>query len=328
MPKNSGKNLFKAISNRAQLLLSQQEDYDVEFKSDLKGLDSSDIVAFANSETGGSILIGVKEIRLNKSRQKGEIVGCPFDDGAKLMIINKAESCIPPVELEVFVENYNRLPFLRVEIPNGSKKPYCTSGGTYKIRGDGRNKALLPGRLLTMFMEVESQQFIMRFREATQALEGSLVETKAKITEEMNKLLGNIQQMEFSIDRSLSEIFDHAQTASDVSHDAAAFSDETLGTVHELGWKVEAVDELVFKIQAKVDALLKKFRIEDPIIAQWRQIAKNETKRLFSSKKRITRGEVLKKLSELLPAASVSQLIDWYEEEIRELKKKLSPSKG
>ena len=79
MVKNSTKNSFKTLSKQARLLLNREEGYDVEFKKSLGGLANSDLVAFANSEAGGSILIGVRETKTGEGHQKGEIVGCPND---------------------------------------------------------------------------------------------------------------------------------------------------------------------------------------------------------------------------------------------------------
>jgi ATP-dependent DNA helicase RecG len=159
---------FKRITTRSKGLLTKQEGLDVDFKSDLKGLHPEDLIAFANSPEGGAILIGVEEVRMDDGRQRGKVVGCPVGDGERLLIHNKAEDCIPPVEVMIFIENAaTETPFFRVEIPSSSHKPHCTRRGTYKIRGDGRSKALLPNRLLAIFMAAEGEEFIRRFTEAT-----------------------------------------------------------------------------------------------------------------------------------------------------------------
>lgn len=75
---NPTKNSFKTLSKRARLLLNR-EGYDVEFKQSLGGLANSDLVAFANSQAGGSILTGVRKTKTGEAHQKGEIVGCPND---------------------------------------------------------------------------------------------------------------------------------------------------------------------------------------------------------------------------------------------------------
>lgn len=157
------------------------------------------MVAFANSRHGGAILIGVDEMKIADGRQRGKIVGCPVGDKEKLSIISRAESCIPPVEVQIIVENAGVLPFYRVEIPGGSEKPYCTSKGTYKIRGDGINQPLTPQRLLTLFVESESHEFIDRFQAATRELEqkmAQLYEGSATLEAILSRLFAAIQVLE------------------------------------------------------------------------------------------------------------------------------------
>lgn len=204
------------ISARAQALLDGQENQDVDFKRQLSGLASADLVAFANSPTGGTILIGVDEIVANNGLQRGMVVGCPVGDKEKLIIINKAENCVPPIELEVYVENAASLPFFRIEILPGPDKPYCTRKGIYAIRGDGRTKALLPGRLLSLFMETEAEQFFARFREATGELELSLTVLKSQVIDEFADLLARVEKMEAEIAASLTRM------AGSASSDSAA----------------------------------------------------------------------------------------------------------
>ena len=117
------KNTYRTISARAKNLLNRSEGIDVEFKLDRKGLSSEDLVAFANSRTGGAILIGVSEIESPGGQQRGEIVGCPTGDDDKLFILNKASQCIPPIDVEIIFENLNRKGFIRIEISSGNRKP-------------------------------------------------------------------------------------------------------------------------------------------------------------------------------------------------------------
>lgn len=170
MPNDKKKAEYKALSARAKALLNRSETYDVEFKESISGLDSSDIVSFANSERGGVILIGIREIKTQNGQQRGEIIGCPIGDKDKLKILSKVNSCIPEINVEIFVENLSSKPFFRVEIPGGADKPYCTSGGTYKIRGDGITQNLNPSQLLDIFITKESDRFLKHFREATNVL--------------------------------------------------------------------------------------------------------------------------------------------------------------
>jgi len=183
------KYIFKGMSSRARMLLARKEGLDGEFKAELNGLDPGDIVAFANSERGGAILIGVAEESDNHDVQRVEIVGCGVGDNEKQIILSKAQSCIPPVDVEIFVENLDDKPFFRIEIPSGANKPYCTASGAYKIRGDGRTNPLLPRQLLSIFMESESDKFFDRFQEATRKLEEEL----QQISSEIGRLHENIE---------------------------------------------------------------------------------------------------------------------------------------
>jgi ATP-dependent DNA helicase RecG len=186
---------FQGISKRARTLLSGGESKDVDYKEKVKGLHAEDLVAFANSENGGAILIGVREVAGHDGKQKGEPIGHPIDDDSRLQIMGKALSCSPPGQVEVFVENLGHLPFFRVEIPSGAHRPYATNSGTYKIREDGRNNPLLPEQLLKMFLEREGEEFRARFSEATGQLESRMTEA-----------LGLVENLEYVISGKIEDI--------------------------------------------------------------------------------------------------------------------------
>lgn len=198
---NELKSEFNTLSARAKALLERSETFDVEFKESVSGLESSDIVSFANSERGGTILIGIRETESPNGQQRGEIIGCPIGDKEKLKILGKVNSCIPDVYVEIYVENLNSKPFFRVEIPSGADKPYCTSGGTYKIRGDGITQNLTPNQLLNLFETKESERFLKHFREAANVLEKYL-EAEYSSNETLNlvkRLDGKISSMDKDI---------------------------------------------------------------------------------------------------------------------------------
>ena len=165
---------FQAISDRANRLLSREGDFDVALKKSISGLESDDFVSFANSATGGTILIGVNRTRHGNGRPKAVLVGCTVGDRERLKILAKSNQCVPPVPVSIFVENYAERPFYRIEIPSGPHKPYCTLGGTYKIRGNGRNEMLYPAQLLALFLEAEGGEFARWFQQATTSV-GSAV---------------------------------------------------------------------------------------------------------------------------------------------------------
>ena len=173
--------MSKNITKRCANLLANEESYDVDFKLHVKGLTVDDLVAFANSPTGGTILIGVDEDINEIGRQIGKVVGCKVGDNEKMIIMNKANECRPPVDIAIFVENEDENPFYRIEIPSGQFKPYSTPKGTYLIRGDGRNLALNRDRLLQMFLDEQGDTFLNRFKNATEYLGESIVETNKKL---------------------------------------------------------------------------------------------------------------------------------------------------
>jgi len=177
----------------------KREGFDADFKMTVKGIQATDLVAFANSENGGTILAGVGEVEDKNSMQKGRIIGCPVGDKERLFILSKAESCVPPVEVAIIIENYARKPIYRIEIPSGKEKPYCTAGGTYKIRGDGRTNTLLPGRLLTLYIEKQSETFFNRFREATKELGKDILASDTLLQNALNELRRKVLQIESAI---------------------------------------------------------------------------------------------------------------------------------
>lgn len=207
------KDVYMSISRKSRALLNRQEGLDVDFKLTIKGVEATDLVAFANSVRGGTILVGIGEAEDANSMQKGKIVGCCVGDKERLFVLSKAESCVPPVELNMIIENYSRKPFYRIEIPSGKEKPYCTAGGTYKIRGDGRTNTLLPGRLLSLFIEKQSEIFFNRFREATKELGNNMISSNIVLQEELHELLSKILNMEYLMDNRLGNIQEGVENA-------------------------------------------------------------------------------------------------------------------
>lgn len=181
---------IKGISNRGRYLLAQQENDVLDFKESIAGLTSDDLVAFANTRDGGAILLGVREGKGEDGMQAAEIRGCEIGDEPKMTILNKAASCMPPLEgVEVFFENTGERPFIRIEIPSGEHRPHCTASGTYKIREDGRNRAIHPRTLLGIFVEQEGDRFFGRFHQATDALREEISGLREEISNARDQLL-------------------------------------------------------------------------------------------------------------------------------------------
>lgn len=200
---SDGQSEYSGLSERAEELLGSQEGVGLDFKESVGALSAEDLVAFANTEAGGTILLGVRELKDPRGMQRTEIVGCEVGDRAKLNILGKAESCIPPVEVRVILENAEgSRPFLRLEVQPGRIRPCCTSGGTYKIRGDARNEALTPDRLLSLFLETENARFVNRFRGAASDLETSLLEVKKKLVSEMGDICRQVDSLRESMERN------------------------------------------------------------------------------------------------------------------------------
>jgi Putative DNA-binding domain len=210
---------YSSISQRSRELLKSGETREVDYKENARGLHAEDLVAFANSPSGGAILLGVEEFTNAEGTQQGRPVGCQVDDDARLQVLSKALSCSPAVEIELFTENLSRQAFFRVEIPSGAHKPYATSAGTYKIREDSRNNPLLPEALLKMFLDREGSEFRERFAEATGALHGR-----------MQDALSAVGNLEDEVSKKIEEIGSSMGWAEYKAGDAA----DTIETVQSL----------------------------------------------------------------------------------------------
>ena len=238
---------FKAISKRSKELLQSGENLHVDYKEKLKGLHAEDFVAFANSTHGGAILIGVKENTNELGQQIGTPNGCEISDDAKLQIISKALSCIPPIQVEVFTENTQKKAFYRIEIPTGEHKPYCTNSGTYKIREDARNSPIHPKQLLTMFLEKEGKEFRDRFADATGNLEQQMIDTLQLVGELENAINSKIDEISSSMGWAEYE---------------ASSAKNTIDTVDSY---TKAIHRNSEKLNTRIEAVLSQLNLKDPI---------------------------------------------------------------
>jgi hypothetical protein len=246
----------------------------VEFKEKVSGLDSEDLVAFANSSDGGSILIGVREINRPDGTQSGEPVGHKVDDGTRLQIMDKALSCSPPVQIDITIENLNAVPFLRVDIPSGSQKPYATKSGTYKIRENGRNGPIHPPQLLKMFMEHEGEQFKMRFAEATARIDEQLKATlegvanlESGISEKIESIGSNLGWADYKVGETTDSI-DAVQAL--VRHLIQESNSQT-ERLRAIARKVEAADPVKRRAEERLrNAIMEQLKKEPEIIKKIR----------------------------------------------------------
>ncbi|MCV9948548.1 AlbA family DNA-binding domain-containing protein [Paenibacillus polymyxa] len=194
-------------------MINSEENKEIEFKESISGLKAEDIVAFANSKSGGVILIGVRDGAASDGRQIGSIIGCKVNDSARLTILDKAQSCRPAVNLNITSHGIDGKNIYVIEIPGGEYKPYCTEGGTYRIRADGRKRSLYPNELLSLFMESEREKFIMSFKDATTSIETQLEKTRTIIVEETSKMASTLTNFEETVYPTLDSIESSASSA-------------------------------------------------------------------------------------------------------------------
>ena len=285
---------FSGTSKRGRSLLAHEEGHDVEYKESVKALDTVDLVAFANSDAGGAILVGVAEQNNKKGRRVGKIVGCKVSDPERQKILSKAANCVAPVSVEIFIENSSKLPFLRIEIPSGPNRPYCTGDGTYKTRGDGRNVLLKPIALLERFMEAESTAFFERFRHAADALEEHLAAIRAQAEEGFLDLKSRLDQASGELDVMLSDLLSTAGEATDAAQESDSTSSIIEEEVRSLGGDVGELGQRLLESNLRMEAILRKLGIEDPVALYRQQLAERAAlqylrglpMRVFRSKRR------------------------------------------
>lgn len=230
----------KSISRITKTLLRDGENERVDYKKIPEGVNSEDLVAFANSPNGGHILTGVAEVASSKGPQQGTIIGCDVSDAIILQILNKAVNCVPPISVDIFIENLDRKPLLRIFIPPSESKPHCTSKGVYCIREGNRNRALHPAELLRVFLDTEARAFANRFQAAAN-----------KITKHMLRLETS---METSI-RSMSQQLGWTETK----------LDDTESTLDSIYDEVSAAAEDIEDVNNRMRALFKQDARVDPV---------------------------------------------------------------
>lgn len=262
---------YKGLSKRGRSLLERGEGLDVDYKERIKGLHAEDLVAFANSVSGGAILLGVREASGASGSQIGVAVGHPIDDDTRLQIMGKALSRNPPVQVELVVENVAAKPFYRIEIPSGPHKPYATNAGTYKIRENGRNAPILPEQLLRIFLERESQQFQGRFQQATETIANQLQRTLTGVEELESAITERIEEIGSSLGWAEYKAGDAADTISTVQAQVLLLLRSQARDARRLraiSRKVEADDPVTNETQAKVREAIRERLREDPSILE------------------------------------------------------------
>ncbi|MDX0979870.1 hypothetical protein GOE03_28375 [Sinorhizobium medicae] len=229
----------KTLSSLSRTLLSEGESEHVDFKRSPDGVSADDLVAFANSDSGGHILVGVDEQTVGNT-QIGVVRGCDVSDASILQILNKAVSCIPPVSMDVFIENLNAKPILRIAVASSATKPHCTPKGIYCRRDGSRNRPLHPNELLKIFLDTEARAFAERFESAA-----------GRIAEDLSEL-------EDTLDKSIKNMGDQLGWAEYKLGDTESTLDAILGQVGRLGRETD-------DISSRLRSLFRQDKRDDPV---------------------------------------------------------------
>ena len=131
-------------------------------------------------------------------------------------------------------------------------------------------------------------------------------------------MLNNIEATEDNVIRELENIFQVAEDAAATSEDAMGLSDEALGMINEISNKVGDMDYGIWDIKEKVDALLKKFYIENPKVTNLRIMVKRFIKAFLEKNIISDKKEFIDTLEKSFPDSSKKQLENWYDEVINE----------
>lgn len=193
------------LSDTTRGFLSSGEGQLVDFKRAPDGVSAEDLVAFANAAEGCTILAGVGEQTLDGA-QVGVVIGCDVGDNAILQLLNKAISCLPPVSIDIGIENMADKPILRIAVPPSPTKPHCTPKGVYCRRDGARNRALHPTELLRIFLETEAQVFAERFESAADHIVQEIGNLESSLESTINNMAAQLGWAESNLDDTSSAI--------------------------------------------------------------------------------------------------------------------------
>lgn len=207
--------VLQGLSARTQLMRKRViEGFDFDFKQTVKSLDPDDIVAFANSRGGGIVVCGIEN-------NTSAIIGVDDStassiDQNKLLILNKAADCDPPIPVVVDVENLAKnKPIYVVNIPEMGE--LCsTKSGRYLKREDCRTYRISPTEIKARVLDNEAEEFTRRLEVAAEDLERRMGE----IDERVFDLNRTVEQYEATLNSTASDIVDEVSGAVDVLTDA------------------------------------------------------------------------------------------------------------
>lgn len=183
---------FALISTRK--LLAHSEGIEVDFKRDAESVKQEDLVAFANSG-GGTILIGVDEVKGQNGAQRGKIVGCDVSDRERNKIVSRANGCRPVIAVKVSIETQGKYSIFRIDIPKGGL--HCTSNGTYKIRRDGQNDVIDPSAMAHIIVELERNKIVQYLRSAVRP---EMEDVQSEIEEKYDETIAEIEELRSQLD--------------------------------------------------------------------------------------------------------------------------------
>ncbi|MEH7877972.1 hypothetical protein V7798_10985 [Rhizobium laguerreae] len=125
-----------------------------------------------------------------------------------MQITNKAATCIPPVLIEITIENLGSQPLLRIAIPSSATKPHCTARGIYNRRDGSRNRPLHPSELLRIFLENEGRVFAERFESAAERIAADLTNLEASLDSSIKNMADQLGWAESKMDDTESSLGD------------------------------------------------------------------------------------------------------------------------
>ncbi|MCG8610173.1 MAG: ATP-binding protein [Pseudomonadales bacterium] len=313
---------YRRLSRRTRVLLLGTENSAVDFKRNANGVKQKSLVAFANSEEGGALLLGVEEFTSEDGVQRGRIVGCDVDDGARLQIQNKALGCIPPVHIEIITENLAHKPILRIEIRTGSQRPYCTSSGEYAIRADGRNRVLQPSEMLQLFMDRESEQFLNRFKYAVSKLEAQVEAMDGELKQGVDRMISDIMRLDHDTSYILNELYGRSldiRKETDIAKKHDSDLERKLKNIKQgQERKYKHLRNRIGDIELKIDALLEHFAIADPIQLKARDHIIEMTQMIQNKNNEGLLADFLDVLRHIYPDIEPEQLSQWVSEALDE----------
>ncbi len=212
---------LQGLSKKTEKALADGEFEKTDFKKIPGGVHADDLVAFANSG-GGQLLVGVIESTKSET-QSGTVVGCDVGDGPILQILNRASSCVPAISTKIFIENLGDKPIMRVVVPDSTTKPHCTPKGVYLKREGTRNRAMQPGELLNIFLEIEASTFAEKFESAADRIALELNDLEESLDSSISRMADQLGWAD-------SQLGDTESTVSSILSVVTQIRDNTIDT--------------------------------------------------------------------------------------------------